>query len=273
MKKTGENSLNISIGDINLQIESDKEFITQIKKFYSNFIVEEKSPIISIKVEYITETEFGKKFDSDAERPNVKIDKLSGVCIVRWQNLDGEFNLLKKEGILKCTHPISLTNFLRIIYTFILLEDQGFLIHASSLIRDGNGYLFPGKSGAGKTTITRLSGDAILLTDEVSLVKMVNGKFNIFGTPFWGELAIGGENTSIPLKAVYFPVKDEKGYIKHLKPSQALHKLLPNVLFFVNDEKLNENLFNLCYEFILNIPTYKLHFLPDPTFWRLIDAG
>lgn len=272
MKKK-ENNLNISIGDIPIAIYSDNGFIAKLMDIYSNFIVEEENPLISIEVDVVPHQKFGKKFDINEDSPDVSIDQSGELCKVLWVCLDGEFNLQTRKGILKCSDPINLSNFIRIIYSLILLEEPGFLVHASSLIKNGKGYLFPGKSGAGKTTITRLSPNATLLTDEVSLVKMVNGKFNIFGTPFWGELAIGGENVNVPLEATYFPSKAKENHINNLSPSQALQRLLPNVLFFIDSPEYKVKLFNLCNDFITTIPAKELHFLPEPTFWRMIDVG
>lgn len=270
--KTDSDNLKISIGNISVLIQSNTDFIAEIRDIYTNFINDGENPSIFIKVQVVTSEEFVNELTYMADSPDVNIDEFSGLCTINWQNFHGEFNLRNREGILQCINHTGLSNFIRIIYSLILLEETGFLVHASSLIKNGKGYLFPGKSGAGKTTITRLSPDAILLTDEVSLVKMVNGKFNIYGTPFWGELAVGGENLSVPIEAVYFPVKDKKNSINSIGASKALEKLLPNVLFFVNEPKYNLKLFNLCNDFVDHVSANELHFVPSPEFWRLIDV-
>lgn len=272
MITTNNDSLIISIGAITVIIHSDNNFIAQIKDIYKNFIIkEEECPSISIKVEVIPYHQFGEEDYSNSESPDVNVNKQTGICEVYWQNLIGEFNLIERKGNLKCTNYVNLSNFLRIIYSLILLEESGFLIHASSLIKNGKGYLFPGKSGAGKTTITRLSPDTTLLTDEVSLIKQVDGEYKLFGTPFWGELAISGENVYKNADTIYYPIKDKKNYLKNLSHIESLKMLLPNVLSYTNDNKFSEELLDICHDFISKIPAYELHFLPDPSFWRLID--
>lgn len=271
MIKTNNDSLTISIGAISVIIHSDTDFIAQIRDIYKNFITEAENPSVSIRVKLIPYHQFGEGYYSNTESPDVNVNKQTGICTVLWQNLKGEFNLIERKGKLKCTNYVNLSNFLRIIYSLILLEESGFLIHASSLIKSRKGYLFPGKSGAGKTTITRISPDAILLTDEVSLVKQVDGEYKLFGTPFWGELAISGENIFTNVDTIYYPKKDKKNFLKDLSHIESLKMLLPNVLSYTNDEKFSEELLDICHDFISKTPAYELHFLPDPSFWRLID--
>jgi len=70
---------------------------------------------------------------------------------------------------------VSINSFLRILYSLALVETRGLVVHAASLVRDGRAYLFSGRSGSGKTTVARLSTDATLLSDELSIVRMTKG--------------------------------------------------------------------------------------------------
>jgi len=279
LKNNTDNSLKLSIGDIPLLITVDNtDFMRQIRKTYSNFVVEKpESPLkkpdspIKIGVNILPLKDAVFKFSPHKEAPEISINKPNGIATMLWHNLYGEFNLKTLECRVKCTVPAALNSFLRFVYSTQLLNESGFLVHASSLIREGEGYLFPGKSGAGKTTITQLSPDAVLLTDEVSLVKKVNGNYHIFGTPFWGELAIGGENTHVPIKSVYFPKKDKSLFKKNINTIKVMEMLLPNVLLYSEDEEFTLQLFNICMDFAGTVPCYELHFLPEPSFWRIID--
>lgn len=275
MTLKNDNTLKISIGDIPVLIYiADENFMNQIREIYSNFIIEEVNNLpnpIKIEIIVLPQDDAVFKFDPSKESPEIKINRSNGIATMNWNLLYAEFNMETREGWAKCTVHVGLNSFLRFIYTILLLKESGFLVHASSLIREGEGYLFPGESGAGKTTITRLSPDATLLTDEVSLVKKVNGNYHIYGTPFWGELAIGGKNTHVPLKSVYFPKKDKKSFKKNVNTLQTLEMLLPNVLLYSEDEEFMLQLFNICIDFAGSVPCYELHFLPEPSFWRIID--
>ena len=167
---------------------------------------------------------------------------------------------------------VSLESFIRIAYSLILPDRDGFTIHASSLVRDGKAYVFPGKPGAGKTTIVRLSPDATLLTDEISIIRGIGKSPRAHGTPFHGDLGVPGENISAPIQGLYFPVQDKKNYLERLETKAALERLLPNIVFFAQDQTLIRRIFHLSYELVAALPCYNLHFLPEPSFWDCIDA-
>ena len=264
------NNFSINIGEIPFTIFFDnKDFLVENKLTFSNFISQEAEDSINIEVEYVPSEKL--KYETGIESPKIFFDSTKNIYKMYWNSFNGVFNSEQMIGKISCAKHFGLNSFIRIVLTLVLLKNQGFLVHASSLIRNDKGYVFPGKSGAGKTTITRLTPGSILLSDELSLIKKINGKFRVYGTPFWSELSIDGENTSISIEDIYFPVQDEKNYVNSIGFSLALEKLLPNVIFYLNDKNLEKKLFNLCIEFISNVSSYELHFLPEYTFWRSID--
>lgn len=262
-----ENSITMNIGGISILLNSDNEdSLAPINEIYSNFISNDADPTLKIEINTWADKE---RLNSDLESIEVISD--DDLYRIFWNSFYGEFNLNDLKGKLKCTDPRDLNNYLRVVYSLVLLKENGFLVHAASIIKNSAGFLFPGKSGTGKTTITRLSTDSILLSDEISLVKMVDGKYHVFGTPFWGELAIAGENTHAALNHVYLPEQDKENYRKSASFTKTLEKLIPNVLFFLDDDKLKMQLFDICYDFANSVPAYDLHFLPDPSFWGVIN--
>ena len=247
--------------------------MAQINERYANFIASGPDPSLKIEVDISPSRNLKINPAPTVVSPDVSFDNSKGRWIIKWQDLSGEFDLRSGKGKLSCSPgPSGLNSFLRFVYSLILLKEPGFLVHASSLIKNGKGYIFPGKSDAGKTTLTQLSPDATLLSDDISLIKIVNGAPVAFGTPFWGALAVGGENVSTTITGIYFPIKDNKNYVQNLSPRQALERLLPNVVFFARDSEFSKQLFNLGYDLVSKVPAYELHFLPEPTFWRCIDA-
>lgn len=272
MAKITPNSLVLNIGEIPVLVFSkDQEFMAQTEKRYGNFISTETAPLLRIEVNILSE-EMEPNLATDSEKPDVMFDHGTERGTFAWQGLWGEFDLVNREARMSCgLNPAGLNSFLRFIYSLVLLKELGFLVHASGLIKNEKGYIFPGKSGVGKTTISRLSPGATLLSDDLPLVKMVHAPL-IFGTPFWGGLAVAGERTSAALAGIYFPVKDQENYTERLKPRQVFEKLLPNVVFFFKNEKFSKQLFNLCFDLAAKVPGYELHFLPDISFWECMDA-
>ncbi len=273
MSKPTLNSLVLSVGEIPVLISSkNQEFMAQTEKRYANFVCKETAPLLRIEVNILSE-KTGANLPPDAERPEVRFDNGTEQVTFAWQDISGEFDLVSGKARMSCTlSPIALNSFLRFVYSLVLLKELGFLVHASGLVKNEKGYIFPGKSGAGKTTITRLSPGATLLSDDIPLVKIGDAPL-IFGTPFWGDLAVAGEKTSAPLTGIYFPIKDRMNYTERLKPRQVIEKLLPNVVFFFKNEKFSKQLFNLSFDLATKVPAFELHFFPNPSFWECIDAG
>lgn len=271
MKSKNNFRLSLVIANIPFSLNFDnKDFFEESKAHFHNFITDNQADAFNIGIE-LSSGDFKSNYDDQLPYPH--IEKISNTSYnIIWSGLEGIFDIENKEGKLICMHFVRLNSFLRILISLVLLEQQGFIVHASSLIKDYKGYIFPGKSGAGKTTITNLSYDSHILSDEVSLVKKINDEFKAYGTPFPGEFSKSGENVSSSINKILFPYKDDKNFLKKIGPFQALELLLPNVIFYYDNPKLKKKLFDLCFEFVQNIPTFELHFLPDPNFWRSIDG-
>jgi hypothetical protein len=165
-------------------------------------------------------------------------------------------------------NPYSLDSVLRIVHSLVLAERGGFLLHAASAICDHQAYLFSGISGAGKTTMTRLAPpDVTLLTDEISYVRPGGSGFSAFGTPFAGELARPGENCVAPVAVLFFLEKGAENRVDELPPSEAVRRLMRNILFFAEDRHLVERLLATACEFVSRVPVRRLTFYPDPRVW------
>lgn len=95
-----------------------------------------------------------------------------------------------------------------VLFSNLLARGRGIEIHGCGLSdRDGNGYLFAGQSGAGKSTMARLwneHGGARILSDErVIIRRAANGEFYMYGTPWHGDAGITSA-CSAPLTKVFF---------------------------------------------------------------------
>ena len=83
----------------------------------------------------------------------------------------------------------------------------GLLIHGCGLRHAEMGVVFPGRSGAGKTTLARKAPDADdVLSDEIVIVRRGDdGSGACTARPFWGDFARGGISMrSWPLRTLAF---------------------------------------------------------------------
>src|SRR5437867_827170 len=189
----------IAIGGVTVQVNaSDPDFVRMLEERYAGFIGSGQEP------DYEFDIELAAPADADPD---------ADVGVFRegrtWHLERGDFRAqwdpaLRRGRIRQSANPFSIDAVLRIVHTLVLARQGGFLLHAASALRNGRAHLFTGKSGAGKTTITRLAPpDATLLTDELSYLRKESGEFRAYGTPFAGELAKVGENVTAPIAAVY----------------------------------------------------------------------
>lgn len=195
---------------------------------------------------------------------------------VKRRDFSGTVDLGARTAEVVLTDPdrvssdVSIESFLRVMYSLALVETRGLVVHAASLMRDERVYLFCGPSGSGKTTVSRLSTDATLLSDELSIVRMVEDHGVCFGTPFRGELALAGADRAGPLVGIYFLHHGRRHAVEALGPRQALGRLLPNVLFFAREAEVTAEVFRIAADLVEAVPCFDLSFQPDPGFWEVI---
>lgn len=192
--------------------------------------------------------------------------------IVQRYDFAGILDLKERSGQVAFADPdeFSVDSFLRIAYSLALAEVGGLLIHAASLMREEKGYLFCGLSGSGKSTVARLSPEATVLTDELSIIRIDDGRARCYGTPFWGELARGGQDRSAPLVGIYALHKASRHAVEPLTPKQSLERLLPNVMYFAKEPEATARVFDLAADLVEAVPCFDLSFRPDPSFWKVI---
>ncbi len=167
-------------------------------------------------------------------------------------------------------HEYALDSLLRMFLSWALLPQEGFLLHAATVVRNGKAFVFVGRSGAGKSTVASLSPQGSVLTDEISLLKRVKGEWRAFGTPFWGEFRAEGSNSSAPLAGIYRLVQSPDNQIELLRPIQLLKSLLPCVLFFSSEPGDHHRLLQILGAASQEISGYNLQFQKNRSFWEVL---
>jgi hypothetical protein len=166
----------------------------------------------------------------------------------------------------------ALDSLLRVFLSWKLLEHQGFLLHAATVIRDGKAYVFTGRSGAGKSTVASLSPEGSVLTDEISLLRRENGVWRAYGTPFWGEFKAAGSNSSAPVAGIFRLLQAAENRVTALRPMAILRAILPNVLFFSADAQANRQLLEILGQAASEMAGYNMSFRKNATFWEVLPT-
>jgi hypothetical protein len=116
-----------------------------------------------------------------------------------------------------------------LISTIFALRGNGAELHGCGIVVDGQGYLFVGQSGAGKTTTARLwlaetDSPLILSDDRILITEAAGGGFRMWGTPWHGEAEVCSA-ADAPLKAIYLLEQANATAIRQLEPSEAVARL------------------------------------------------
>lgn len=153
------------------------------------------------------------------------------------------------------------TAVLRAVCKEILASYNGFFLHCSCLEMDGKAFIFTAPSGTGKSTHTALwrryfKDRVTMINDDKPIVRLENGAFYIYGTPWQGKSNIGN-NVKVPVHAVCVIKQDKTNHIERLSAAQAL-PLLMNQTVRPKDKLSMENLLGLLDELLHQIPVYLL---------------
>ena len=167
-------------------------------------------------------------------------------------------------------HEYGLDSLTRILLSVLLAPECGFLLHAATVLRNQRAYVFTGKSGAGKSTVAGLSPAGSVLTDEISLLKFVDGEWHAFGTPFWGEFRAAGANVHAPIAGIYFLNQALTDRVEAISARTAVRALLPNTLFFSRDARMTGSLLRVLTDFVQSVPCNRLFFRKDYQFWSVL---
>jgi hypothetical protein len=174
-------------------------------------------------------------------------------------------------------------NFLRVLVAYRLLEIGGVVLHSAGVVRGGAAFLFLGRSGAGKTTVARLSlaAGAEVLSDDLNALCPGGGDAAggagcvVVKLPFTGDL---GERRAtrppVRLGALLRLEQDAGDALAPLSRAETLACLLACAPFVNVDphrrERLQQTLLDLL---AAGAPrAFALRFSLRGAFWSIIDS-
>ena len=126
-----------------------------------------------------------------------------------------------------------------------LLDFDGFMLHASTVVLDGKAYLFSAPSGTGKSTHTQLwlktfgEDGAYILNDDKPVIRVIDKKAYAFGTP-WSGKTDQNKNEKVLLGGICFLERSEKNHIKEISAKEALYGILDQTIRPRDEEKMTK---------------------------------
>lgn len=207
--------------------------------------------------------------------------KLKNPKVIRQQNcwkivrsdFSSESNdTLRRSALSISRNKYSFDSWFRIFLTLKALKSGGLLLHGAGISVDSGIHLFLGRSGCGKSTITKIIGKQQALSDEIVLIYKKGRQFFSASTPFWGELKKApGKLFEGQIKGIYFLNHGKKAKMHKIGAPQALRKLLKTVLFFSKDIESINRLLEVSTAIIKQIPAYDFYFSHNSQKQEIID--
>lgn len=154
----------------------------------------------------------------------------------------------------------------QILLIHLLGRQSGCLIHGAGAIRKDRGFLFAGRSGAGKSTITELIGTQgrfQMLSDDRIAIRRKGNRLILYGTPWPGEAGVA-QNRSAALAGIFFLSHSEENRIVPISAKDAMAELLPVAAIPWHDAEVFTPILQFLESLIAEIPVYELFFKPSP---------
>ena len=261
-----ENTVGLDIAGIAVALEiADADKRASVRERYREFIATDRKPQAVVRVEVRP----GARFIPMKQGPWViETSYDQGHLKYRSHFDEGHVDLERGAGVLEMAPETDVENFLRVLYAHLCLRAGGLLLHAAGVVCDDDGFVFFGQSGSGKSTASRLSLDKTILSDDLIILRIVDGKARVYGVPFRGDFPEAPRvNTSADLRGLFALVKASEHAVAPLAPPAALAQLLACMPFVIIDAAHAKRAVETCAQIIERVPVRALRFRLDSGFW------
>lgn len=138
-------------------------------------------------------------------------------------------------------------------------------IHSSMIDHHGNGLLFLGPSGIGKTTMAELWNQyrsALIINGDMNFVQETEKGFLGWGTPWHGSSPYC-ENTNVPVRALVVLKQADRNSIRELDGFEKVQLVSNNVIYPTWLENGMELCLDVLDHLLRALPVYELSCRPD----------
>lgn len=168
-------------------------------------------------------------------------------------------------------------NFLRVLTAYRLLERGDAVLHGAAVAGPRGVHLFLGRSGAGKSTISRLAEErgATVLSDDLNALCLEDGSPVVRKLPFTGDY--GDARTPLaaaPLAGLYRLEKSPDDALRPLSRAEAVACLLACSPFVNADPHRRDGLLGNLLRLVPQgegAPAWALRFSLGGGFWPILD--
>lgn len=158
------------------------------------------------------------------------------------------------------------------IYVNWLASYGDFILHASGVAFNGDGYCFVGESGAGKSTLveTLVKDPSItVLGEDQVIVRFLEGKFWIYGTP-WHTKPEMCSPVGVPLQKLFFLERSFDPQVQAISPVNAVARIMRTAFIPYYRKDLLPGILARLDQISQSIPLFTLTYPLGYDVWQLI---
>ena len=273
--------MQIGIGDLIISFSSSRG---QIPEVYHDFLLNKGPPTLVLELHYgkipefpLEEKIFNTKYLWSCYKSRNRYIFKDRPLNVGSPNLlisiEPDFNAgdiyTNSQDSVPFQYPLD-----EIITINLLSRNYGILAHACGISDSGQGILFVGSSGTGKSTLANLfksEEDVIVLNDDRIIIRKIDGRFFVFGTPWHGDSKVCSPEEA-PLEKIFFLQHARKNKVKKIDPIKAATRLIVCSFPPFWDKNGMEFTLDFCAELAQKIPCYELDFVPDKRVLDLVKS-
>ena len=189
------------------------------------------------------------------EFPPVSRVKVQPTILIRIVNEDKDdplrYRILKDKGkkeSIYCfpSNTASLTRNIKfgmsVLLQYLLLEKNVLLMHASSSVHNGRGFLFPGPSGTGKSTMISNFRKKDVLSDDIAIIKKIKNEYYLYNSPFDYGKYENKNQRMIKLTNIFFLEKSGYNKMHPFGPLETLDRMFHNTILVYFENLVNSSL-------------------------------
>ena len=203
------------------------------------------------------------RFHAGQNRPYLWAEPDDAFRVVEvWPEPDG------RRQMPPLLHPVD-----RVLFMGVLAHRNAFIVHSCGWSCNGKSVLFPGVSGAGKTTLCRqlmAAGQGTILSDDRVVLCEGPAGFRACGTPWPGD-AKQARNESAPLAALGFIEQAPEHRLTPIPPAEALRRLMEAASIPWYSSALRDLVLPLVARLVSTVPAYRVGFRPDPGVFNVLS--
>jgi hypothetical protein len=290
----------LNIAGIIIHFMADSSLRLLYTDYHRQFIVDEGKPDLQLKVHYgpLPPLRLEKKlfdsgviwaiYQSDGTYEITFQTDVLGAAPYQVALIDSRFetgdlyirvpysdNVVKPAGlecdtpcIIPVTYPLD-----EVFMVNLLARGRGVEFHACGVSYKGQGTIFTGTSGTGKSTLGSLwknERDALVLSDERIIVRKKNGRFWMYGTP-WKSGARISSPEGVPLERIFFIKHSPENHALPLKASDAASRLFVRCFPIFWDESCLNYTLGFIGQIAEQVACYELGFVPDHSVLEFVN--